>query len=110
MKLAGTNRPVALAQANAVLNRLDLVCEVRLFSLGLAYHYLISLILQHTTRLIMYRSYLLFIGCKKLNIISCSEWTIVFNTSFFGMIADSWCFGFWPSFVQIPSCDLFKDC
>lgn len=25
--LAGTNRPVALAQANAVLNRLDLVCE-----------------------------------------------------------------------------------
>lgn len=28
VKLAGTNRPVALAQANAVLNRLDLVCEV----------------------------------------------------------------------------------
>jgi len=26
--LAGTNRPVALAQANAVLNRLDLICEV----------------------------------------------------------------------------------
>ncbi|CAN6348047.1 unnamed protein product [Urochloa humidicola] len=25
--LAGTNRPVALAQANAVLNRLDLICE-----------------------------------------------------------------------------------
>ncbi|KAA3487160.1 solute carrier family 40 member 3, chloroplastic-like [Gossypium australe] len=26
--LAGTNRPIALAQANAVLNRIDLLCEV----------------------------------------------------------------------------------
>lgn len=29
MKLAGSNRPVALAQANAILNRLDLLCEVK---------------------------------------------------------------------------------
>jgi hypothetical protein len=29
LKLAGTNRPVALAQANAMLNRIDLICEVR---------------------------------------------------------------------------------
>ncbi|KAF7127369.1 hypothetical protein RHSIM_Rhsim11G0096400 [Rhododendron simsii] len=28
--LAGTNRPIALAQANAVLNRIDLLCEVEL--------------------------------------------------------------------------------
>lgn len=27
-QLAGMNRPVALAQANAVLNRIDLLCEV----------------------------------------------------------------------------------
>jgi len=53
VKLAGTNRPVALAQANAVLNRLDLVCEVRFFSLRLAYNHLTSLILQHTTKLII---------------------------------------------------------
>ncbi|KAK1315526.1 hypothetical protein QJS10_CPA05g00203 [Acorus calamus] len=26
--LAGTNRPIALAQANAMLNRLDLICEI----------------------------------------------------------------------------------
>ncbi|CAK9171434.1 unnamed protein product [Ilex paraguariensis] len=28
MLLAGTNRPIALAQANAVLSRIDLVCEI----------------------------------------------------------------------------------
>ncbi|XP_057250360.1 solute carrier family 40 member 3, chloroplastic isoform X4 [Beta vulgaris subsp. vulgaris] len=28
--LAGTNRPIALAQANAVINRIDLLCEVAL--------------------------------------------------------------------------------
>lgn len=27
-QLAGVNRPIALAQANAVLNRIDLLCEV----------------------------------------------------------------------------------
>ena len=27
-QLAGTNRPIALAQANAVVNRIDLLCEV----------------------------------------------------------------------------------
>lgn len=27
-QLAGTNRPIALARANAVLSRIDLVCEV----------------------------------------------------------------------------------
>jgi hypothetical protein len=27
-----------------------------------------------------------------------------------GMIADSWCFGFWATAVKIPSCDLFEDC
>ena len=27
-QLAGPNRPIALAEANAVLNRIDLVCEV----------------------------------------------------------------------------------
>lgn len=28
MQLAGVNRPIALAQANAILNRIDLLCEV----------------------------------------------------------------------------------
>lgn len=28
VQLAGTNRPVALAQANAILSRIDLLCEV----------------------------------------------------------------------------------
>jgi hypothetical protein len=28
VQLAGMNRPIALAQANAVLNRIDLICEV----------------------------------------------------------------------------------
>ena len=28
LQLAGINRPIALAQANAVLNRIDLLCEV----------------------------------------------------------------------------------
>lgn len=32
VQLAGTNRPIALAQANAVLNRIDLLCEVIAFS------------------------------------------------------------------------------
>lgn len=27
-QLAGLNRPIALAQANAVINRIDLLCEV----------------------------------------------------------------------------------
>lgn len=27
-QLAGINRPIALAKANAVLNRIDLLCEV----------------------------------------------------------------------------------
>jgi hypothetical protein len=27
-----------------------------------------------------------------------------------GVIADSWCFGFWATAVKIPSCDLFEDC
>lgn len=27
-QLAGVNRPIALAQANAILNRIDLLCEV----------------------------------------------------------------------------------
>jgi hypothetical protein len=27
-QLAGTNRPIALAQANAILSRIDLLCEV----------------------------------------------------------------------------------
>lgn len=27
-QLAGTNRPIALAQANATLSRIDLICEV----------------------------------------------------------------------------------
>jgi hypothetical protein len=64
VKLAGTNRPVALAQANAVLNRLDLVCEVQFFSLRPAHIHLISLALQHTTKLIIDQSYFLFVGCK----------------------------------------------
>lgn len=28
MKLAGSNRPIALAEANAMLSRVDLLCEV----------------------------------------------------------------------------------
>jgi hypothetical protein len=40
VQLAGTNRPVALAQANAVLNRLDLICEVWFLTLRFAYHHL----------------------------------------------------------------------
>ena len=26
------------------------------------------------------------------------------------MIADSRCFSFWPTAIEIPSCDLFEDC
>lgn len=33
-QLAGVNRPLALAQANAVLSRIDLLCEVLRFSLN----------------------------------------------------------------------------
>lgn len=32
VQLAGANRPIALAEANAVLNRIDLICEVYFMS------------------------------------------------------------------------------
>lgn len=41
-QLAGANRPIALANANAILRRVELVCEVFTmpFSLGLLFVYL----------------------------------------------------------------------
>lgn len=52
MKLAGTNRPIALAQANAINSRVDLLCEVSFFNFLVPLCYLKSLcytMVQRTT-------------------------------------------------------------
>ena len=39
VQLAGTNRPIALAQANAAINRIDLLCEVTTFFFLFSFDY-----------------------------------------------------------------------
>lgn len=39
VQLAGTNRPIALAQANAAINRIDLLCEVTIFFFLFSFNY-----------------------------------------------------------------------
>lgn len=64
IQLAGANKPIALAQANAVLSRIDLLCEVSLLS---SCHWLLMVDLDN---LILYLCLLLYICLM----IPC-EWT-----------------------------------
>lgn len=105
-QLTGVNRPVALAQANAFLNRIDLLSEVFLHIVSLSLLACLYIFLCKTRNTIHFpvECNIHKLSCE-VSLVVALTWKLSKN-----LFSDSWSIAVWNPSFQISSCNLFKIC